>query len=111
MKVAISRTIPTTGGGSVKRNGFFVYWFVADQQLTATHKERMWWMSRDLLLRGVLQRWAYVSCLVHFAPGQEEAAYGRLSEFIAALAPQFQLTPGAPAALAENQRLETRAKP
>lgn len=103
MKIAISRTMAVPGGGSVVRNGFFVYWFVADQELTATHKERMWWMSRDLLFHGVLQRWAYVSCLVHCAPGQEEAAYGRLREFVAAMVPQFQLTSGAPAALAENK--------
>lgn len=73
--------------------GLYVYWFVADGQLTADHGQRMWWMARDLILHGVLQRWAYVSYFTICAPGQEDAAYARLEKLIQASVPEFQLVP------------------
>jgi hypothetical protein len=72
----------------------YVYWFVADGEYTARHSQRMWWMARDLLRTGVLQRWAYVSCLAACPPGEEGPAFERMKKFIAAAVPQFQLTPG-----------------
>jgi hypothetical protein len=71
----------------------FVYWFVADKQLTARHGERMWWMARDLLRSGVLQRWAYVTYFSICQPGQEDATYARMRQFITEAVPEFQLTP------------------
>ena len=53
----------------------------------------MWWMADKLVRTGVLQRWAYVSCLAVCYPGQEEATYERVKKFIAASAPEFQLVP------------------
>ena len=78
-------------GELVTRRGVFVYWFVADGQLTASHRERMWWMARDQLRTGVLQRWAYVICFATCAPGEEVAVFGRMKEFIAAATPQHQV--------------------
>jgi hypothetical protein len=75
--------------------GVFVYWFVADGELTAQHWQRMWWMLRDITRSGVLQRWAYISCFSVCAPGEEEATFERMKRFIAASVPQFQLTPRA----------------
>jgi hypothetical protein len=43
---------------------------------------------------GVMPRWAYVSCLAWFKPGQEDAAYRRMEQLIAAAVPEFQLYPG-----------------
>jgi hypothetical protein len=63
----------------------------------------MRWMARDMLLTGVLQRWAYVACITLCAPGQEEATFSRMKEFIAAAVPQFQLAAGPPVALAGNR--------
>lgn len=74
--------------------GVFVYWFVADGELTADHKQRMWWMARDMLKTGVLQRWAYVICFAPCLPGDEDATFGHLKEFIAAAVPEFHLTAG-----------------
>ena len=54
----------------------------------------MWWMARDLITKGVLQRWAYISCFSVCPPGQEEALYARMREWIAAAVPQFQLSAG-----------------
>lgn len=85
------------GGGVRVWRGLYVYWFVADGQLTAEHGRRMWWMARDLLRSGVLQRWAYVSYFTICPPGQEAAAYARLEQMIQASVPEFQLVPAAPA--------------
>jgi hypothetical protein len=93
-KWTVRREATTPEGVKVPQSALYVFWFVADGQLTANHKERMWWMARDLVTRGVLQRWAYVSCFSACAPGQEEAAYARMREWIAAAVPQFQLATG-----------------
>lgn len=81
------RTLPDGSHRMVK--ALYVYWFVADGQVTARHGERMWWMARDLLTRGTLQRWAYVSVLGLCLPGQEEQTYERMKEFIAESTPQY----------------------
>jgi hypothetical protein len=78
--------------------GIYVYWFVADGELTGDHLQRMWWMARDLACTGTLQRWAYVGCFSTCLPGQEESTFERMKQFIAAAVPQFQLTAG-PAAM------------
>src|SRR6266404_3489668 len=73
----------------------YVYYYVADGSISAgmSGAGRMWEMARDLLRTGVLQRWAYVSYMTYCSPGQEEAAFERIQRFIAAAAPEFQLTP------------------
>jgi hypothetical protein len=76
--------------------GVFLYWFVADGELTASHADRMWWMARDMMLKGVLQRWAYVICYTPCLVGNEDATFDRLKEFMAAAVPEFQLTAGPP---------------
>ncbi|HMJ64344.1 MAG TPA: exosortase-associated EpsI family protein [Candidatus Binatia bacterium] len=100
MRLRVRRSLKDKDGKNHVRSGVFVYWFVADKQLTARHGQRMWWMARDLLRKGVLQRWAYISCFSECAPGQEEAAYTRMCYFIAAAVPEFQLTPATPPKLA-----------
>jgi hypothetical protein len=93
-KWTVQREFTTPDGIKVPQSALYVFWFVADDQLTADHKERMWWMARDLMTRGVLQRWAYISCFAACAPGQEEATYARMREWIAAAVPRFQLAAG-----------------
>lgn len=80
-------------GGKAAYRGVYVYWFVADGAMSATKSgyQRMWWMARELLHTGVLQRWAYVTCFSVCQPGQEEAAFQRIKQFIAAAVPEFQL--------------------
>jgi hypothetical protein len=75
--------------------GLYVYWYVADDALSAstTGFQRMWWMARKLLTTGVLQRWAYVSCVAACPPGQETATFERIKEFLATAVPEFQLYP------------------
>jgi hypothetical protein len=95
MKLTARQTFRNKDGKEQSVAGVFVFWFVADQQLTAKHGELMWRIGRDLLRTGVLQRWAYVTWFSTCAPGQEEMTYARMSQFIAAAVPEFQLTPSA----------------
>jgi hypothetical protein len=96
MKLTASKQVEDKSGRALQVKGIYVYWFVADGQLTHQHGERMWWMARDMVLTGVLQRWAYVTYFSVCLPGQEEATYIRLKELIAASVPEFQLASGPP---------------
>lgn len=90
-KWTVNREATLEGGAKVRHAAVYVFWFVADQQLTDDHNERMKWMMRDLLTKGVLQRWAYVSCYAICPIGQEEATYERMRKWIAEAVPSFQL--------------------
>ena len=84
----------TIDGQPVVARGIYVLWFVADHdEYTARHWQRMWWMARDLLSTGVLQRWASIGYFAYCAPGQEDATFERMKKFIVASAPEFQLIP------------------
>ncbi len=102
LKMTLRREVTMPKGDKVPQNALYVFWFVADEELTADHNQRMWWMARDLLTRGVLQRWAYVSCFAPFLPGQEELAYARIREWMRAAVPRFQLATGPAATLVRN---------
>ena len=78
----------------VKMCGIYVYWFVADNQLTEDHWTRMGRMSAHLLTTGELQRWAYVSFFAVCRPQDEAKTYERMKQFITAATPQFQLAAG-----------------
>lgn len=96
MKVLSRKTMRDAEGKELSLRSLYVYWFVADKALTARHGERMWWMTRELLRSGTLQRWGYVACWAQCLPGQEDAVYARMKDFIAAAVPEFQLTVGPP---------------
>jgi len=101
VELVASRQVTIDGQHQIRRV-IYVYWFVAEDQLSASVSgfERMWSMATILLRTGVLQRWAYVSCLAECSPGQEQATFERMKNFIAAAVPEFQLTPKpAPVAL------------
>jgi hypothetical protein len=95
MKILVTKQVEHQGQVQTMR-GVYVYWFVAEDAYTAQHWQRMWWMARELLHTGVLQRWAYVSCFAVCLPGQEEATFERQKKLIAASVPEFQLTPKPP---------------
>ena len=100
MKMKLRKTNRGPDGREHEAAAVLAYWFVADSQLTADHRERMWWMARDLLRSGVLQRWAYVIQFSICQPGGEEAAFARISEFIRASVPEYQLVPAPPKTMA-----------
>ena len=82
-----------SGGRPLDVSGVYVFWFISKDKQTSSHWQRQWWMVRDLVTRGVLQRWAYVSYFAPCAPGDEEAAYQRVTELIKATAPYFEVSP------------------
>jgi len=75
-------------------HGLFLYWFVTDELLTPSRFERMWWMSRDLLTTGTVERWGYISYFSYALPGQEDALLERMKSFIQETLPEFQIPPG-----------------
>lgn len=101
-KFTATRTVQAPSGEPVVLMGIYVFWFVAEDRLTASHLGRVWWLTWDLLRTGVLPRWAYVSCFSTCLPGQETAAYERLKRFLAAAVPEFQSAAGPPVASPER---------
>ena len=92
-KWMITNFIQDTSGRKKEVRGLYVFWFVARNEETASHWQRIWWMTRDLLTTGVLQRWAYISYFAVCEPGQEEVTFERMKKLIVASVPEFQLTP------------------
>ncbi|MEI7807433.1 MAG: exosortase-associated EpsI family protein [Verrucomicrobiota bacterium] len=80
-------------GRPVKSSCVYTYWFVDGNRFTARHNEWKWWLVKDFLLTGVLDRWAYVTFLSICAPGQEEATFERMKQLITVAVPEFQLVP------------------
>ncbi|MGB0579094.1 MAG: exosortase-associated EpsI family protein [Limisphaerales bacterium] len=77
------------GDTIIERNQVLVYWFVTNGSLTADHEERMWQQAVNQLKTGVLQRWAYVTCVAGCEEGKEDEAFARVLEFIRQSAPEF----------------------
>lgn len=89
-------------GRNVRLSGVYVYWFVDENEITARHEERMLSMAKSMLTRGVLERWAYISCFVQCLPGQEDWAFERIKRFMAVAVPKFQIPGGRPAVAAKE---------
>jgi len=94
-KWTISNVLLGANGQRQRVSGLYVFWFVAKNEQTTDHQQRIWWLTRDLLTTGVLQRWAYISYFTVCVPGQEDAAFDKIKKLILASVPEFQLPPGA----------------
>lgn len=94
IKLFVTQTRENQGREQTIR-GVFLYWFVADNALSADPEgyKRLWTSARQLFLNGELQRWAYVLCFSPCAPGEEAATLERMKRFVAASVPEFQLYP------------------
>ena len=88
-----SRIVQQADGQKVKISNLYVFWFVADNEQTTGNVQFQCFLLRDLLFKGVLQRWAYISYSAFCWPGQEEATFERMKKLIAASIPEFQLPP------------------
>lgn len=97
IKLTLSGTF-TQNGQQIHAGGVYVYWYVADNKMSAdpSGKTHMWSMARTLLSTGVLERWAYITFFTPCAPGQEDETYERMKKLIAAAVPEFQLVHGQP---------------
>jgi hypothetical protein len=94
MRLMVSRVVEYQGQ-HLKQSGIYIYWFVDDNHLTATHAGRNIWMARDILFRNVVDRWAYIAFFAVCEPGQEDATFERMKKLIVAAVPEFQLVPTA----------------
>ena len=94
MKLTTSRPFRDSNGNEVQMRGIYVYWFVADDELSTDHFDRMWTMTKGLLTEGELQRWAYISYFAICQPGTEEDTYTKMANFIKKSVPKFQTTTG-----------------
>jgi hypothetical protein len=92
-KWVLANSFQTPDGQKQQVNGLYVFWLVADGEETPDNYQRMWWLARDLLRTGVLQRWAYVSYFAPCAPGQEDATFEKMKNLIAHSVPEFQFPP------------------
>lgn len=81
-------------GQATTLSGIYLYWYVADGQLTGSHYFRNWHTTTHLLKTGELDRWAYIGCLAVCKTGEEAATLARMKKFIAAAVPQFQIATG-----------------
>jgi hypothetical protein len=93
-KWVITNFMQMQDGKKTEVRGLYVFWFVARNEETTSHWQRIWWLTRDLLTTGMLQRWAYISYFAICAPGQEDATFERVKKLISASVPEFQLAPG-----------------
>jgi len=89
----LSNSLQAPDGRVQTIHGIYVFWFVADNEQTPSFYQRLWWLTRDMVSTGVLQRWAYVSYFTPCEPGQEDAAVERVKKLISESVPQFQLLP------------------
>ncbi|MDR3457323.1 MAG: exosortase/archaeosortase family protein [Verrucomicrobiae bacterium] len=93
-KLLATKQVADANGNPVTLRGIYVYWYVDGSHYTPNSKLWMgWWLPRDLLLHGLLERWAYISMFEECLPGQEEATYERMKKLIASTVPEFQLVP------------------
>ncbi len=92
------RLVQSESGQQARQSGVYLFWFVAQDRLTASHWGRIGWLTWDLVRSGILPRWAYVSAFVGCRPGQEARAAERAKRFLQVAVPEFQNTAGQPAA-------------
>jgi len=95
MKWTVSKSFSAPDGSRQTVSGLYVFWFVTQNQATDDFRTMDWSMLFHQLTRGVLQRWAYVSYFTVCRPGEEDAAFARMKQLIAASVPGFQLPPAA----------------
>jgi hypothetical protein len=97
IKLTTSRVVADENQHSMIVRGFYVYWFVSGDKITADQGARLWSIARKMVEKGELERWAYISYFVPCSPGAEKATFDRLKQFIQESAPAFQLVAGQPA--------------
>jgi len=86
----MTREFELPSGQKVRKNAVYVFWFVADGVRTPSHSDRQWRGIREVLVRGVNPRWAYVSFFAVCDPGTEDATFDRLARVIGVAAPEIE---------------------
>jgi hypothetical protein len=92
-KWTVHNSYTTPDGKKLPVGGLYVFWFVAENNLTDDYTAIQKSILYHLVRHGVLERWAYASYFTYFPPGQEEAVFARVKNLIAESVPEFQLPP------------------
>ena len=109
-----SRDATTSEGQTVKLGASYVFWFVSENAVTTSHWEMAWLSAKDLILRGKLRRWGYISCFSMYPPQAEQLVWERTRAFLARTVPEFQTAAGpriasaTPEAAGLTQRADAR---
>ena len=90
----MTREFELPDGRKLRRNGVYVFWFVADGLRTPSHSERQWQGIREVLTRGLNPRWAYVSFFCLCESGGEDAAFERISSVVGKAVPEIETASG-----------------
>ncbi len=93
MRLTLSGYLVGQNGERSLKRGVFLYWFVAPDRITADHKNRMWSVAAHRILKGEVQRWAYVIYFSTCSPGEEDVVFDRMKVFIRESLPEYQLVP------------------
>ncbi len=94
MRLDVSQEFTLKNGQKHRYSGVYVYWFVSNDQLTSDHWDRQYWMARDLILDGVLKRWAYITYFAACEEGLENVTYERMKGLITQAVPRYQKVAG-----------------
>lgn len=86
----MTREFDVPGGRKVRKNGVYVFWFVADGIRTASEAERQWRMVSDIITRGQSPRWAYLAFFSTCDPGGEDAAFQRIATVVSQAVPGIE---------------------
>jgi hypothetical protein len=95
MHLTATKSFESDGQTQV-RSGVYVYWYVDEGEFTAVNSLMNWWIARDMLLNGVMDRFAYVAYFAGCEPGHEAQTFDRIKALITATVPKFQLVPRTP---------------
>jgi hypothetical protein len=92
----IAKQVRGEDGATHELRGWYIFWFVAEDELTPRLGEAHLSIAKNLLLAGKLQRWAYVSCFSYGQPAEAGVRLARMKRLISATAPEFQTVAGGP---------------
>lgn len=96
MRMDAAHTV-TLAGPNRPARAIFIYWFVGKDRVTPYHWQRIFWTTRDRVLRNLNHRWAYLLIATPVRPEETAEAQARaqaeamqlLGEFVAELYPML----------------------
>jgi hypothetical protein len=96
IKLTASKSVAREDQHGAIMRGIYVYWFVSADKITADQGTRLWSIAKTMVEKRELERWAYISYFAPCHPGEEDATFARLEQFIRESVPTFQVVAGQP---------------
>lgn len=92
----LSKQFRDDNGVTHDMRGWYIFWFVAEDDVVPRMGEAHWLIAQNLLFSAKLPRFAYVSAYAYCRPGEEGALLARVKRIISSSIPEFQTTIGDP---------------